>query len=163
MSEVIIADTTPLIVLAKTGLLELLQRRFQDITVPEAVYREIMIGQDKAAEIIEKNLSWIHIKEIENKNSMSRFSPALHAGEVEAIILAEELNAGLILLDDEAARKAAVARGFQITGTLGLILFFKQKGWISSVNQVLDSLELAGFYVSKKLRKIILNQAGELK
>lgn len=163
MSEIIIADTTPLIVLSKIGYLELLRNSFQEVTIPEAVYSEIKAGNDTVSKLVEENLSWIHVRQIKNRDLMSGFSSILHAGEVEAIILAEELKANLLLVDDKAARKAASSRGFKITGTLGLILHFKQMGWIPSVEDALALLDQAGFYFSPALKKAILKQAGELK
>ena len=55
----------------------------------------------------------------------------LHAGELAALTLLHEAGGGLLLSDDDAARQTAVALGFAVSGTLGLILRGVRRGKIS--------------------------------
>jgi predicted nucleic acid-binding protein len=61
------------------------------------------------------------------------FSARLHAGEVDVMILAQEAGAGLVLMDDNAAKKTAKFMGLNVTGTFGVLLRGKREGIIDSV------------------------------
>jgi uncharacterized protein len=84
-------------------------------------------------------------------------------GEAEAIVLASELSADRLLIDDAAGRAIALRNGLQITGVLGILLIAKKQGLVDSVRSSLDDLiNQAGFWVSDKLYRWVLSQAKEL-
>ena len=86
----------------------------------------------------------------------------LHAGEAEALALAAETGADLILLDDGDARGRAIEAGFRITGILGVLLNAKKMGQISSFREELSRLRTeARFFVSRKLESELTRAAGE--
>ena len=85
----------------------------------------------------------------------------LHAGEVEVMILAQELNADLVLLDDNTAKKTAAYLGLHVAGTLGVLLFAKESGLIPKIAPVLSDLENDGFFMSNTIKSLILKKAGE--
>ena len=61
------------------------------------------------------------------------FRVKLHAGEVEVMILADEMNADLLLMDDNAAKKTAKFLGMTVTGTLGILIRAKKEKYILAV------------------------------
>lgn len=85
----------------------------------------------------------------------------LGAGESSVITIAHQEKNCIAVLDDLAARRCATALGLRVIGTLGLILMAKQKGMISSVRRALDSVLVAGLYISPKHIDQILAGAGE--
>lgn len=85
----------------------------------------------------------------------------LDEGEAEAIVLALEINASLILIDDREARLQAKRLGLRVTGTLGILLRAKKLGLIKSLREELDKLKGTGFRISKNLEEEILKAAGE--
>ena len=104
----VISNSSPLIHLSKIGYLGLLKDYFQRIVVPEAVYKECMVeGKNKEEVKILKEANWIEVKRTKDKNLVKLLESYLDYGESEAIALALEINADLILLDDLDARERA--------------------------------------------------------
>lgn len=89
------------------------------------------------------------------------YQAKLHAGEVEVMILAQETNADLVILDDNAAKKTAKFLGLTVTGTMGVLLKAKSLGFISEVKPIIDRIKDNGFFITNELYNLILNQAGE--
>lgn len=85
----------------------------------------------------------------------------LHDGEVEVMILAQELSADLVVIDDNAAKRTAKYLGLIVTGTLGVLLKAKQQGIVDKVHPLVSEMKRNGFYISSTLESIVLEQAGE--
>lgn len=86
----------------------------------------------------------------------------LGRGEAEAIALALELGADVLLIDERKARKAALGLGVPVTGVLGFLLEAKKKGAIPAIKPLLDQMEVAvGFRIKRSLYDAVLQAAGE--
>ena len=155
----VVVNTTPLIALSDIGLLPLLHLLYGEIYIPLAVLNEL---QSEPARSLVSNAEWIHTVEIRSTDKQSMFRAKLHAGEVEAMILAEELHADLIIMDDNAAKKTAKFLGFQVAGTLGVLLKAKQRNHIDKVSPFLNQLVSDGLYIDEKTRTMVLQAAKEL-
>ena len=154
----VVSNTTPLIALADIGHLDLLQKLYGEILIPEAVLNEI---KTEPAKTVVNNSSWIKVKKIKKNDEKSLFRAKLHAGEVEVMILADEMNADLLLMDDNAAKKTAKFLGMTVTGTLGILIRAKREGYIPAVRPLLDALMTDGLYISDAVRDYVLEAAGE--
>ncbi len=154
----IIANTTPLIALAEIGQLDILRLLYDSVIIPEAVLQEI-IEEPAKSEVHCAN--WIQTQSIQHPEEKQFYRARLHAGEVEVLILAREIQADLLLIDDNTAKKAAKFAGFSVTGTLGILLRAKRAGLIHSVAPLLNQLSDRGFYVVEKIRTYVLNAAEE--
>jgi uncharacterized protein len=87
---------------------------------------------------------------------------SLEKGEAEVLCLAKELKAGLVLLDEEKARKSAILAGFTVMGTVGLLLLAKDLGLIKEIRSPLNELQKKKFRISERIITEALKKAGEI-
>lgn len=86
----------------------------------------------------------------------------LGQGEAEAIVLAVEVNADLLLIDEKLGRKEAAKKGLACIGVLGTLIDAKQAGLLPKIEPILNDLVFnAGFHIDKSLYSHVLQLAGE--
>ncbi|BAD85107.1 hypothetical protein, conserved [Thermococcus kodakarensis KOD1] len=159
----VVSDSTPLIHLAKIDRLELLREFFGEIIIPEAVYRECVLeGGNSEDALAIKNAKWIKVEKISDEKLKRALMLELDEGESEAIVLAIERNAELILIDDYDGREVARALGLKVVGTIGILLKAKLLGKIKSLREELERLKATGFWLSEEFYERILKETGEL-
>ena len=118
---IVVADTSVLCYLVLIEQIELFPRLFGQIVIPQAVYEELRAEGAPAQlqEWMRRLPTWLEIYSVTAIGDITLES--LHSGEREAILLAEELEADLIILDEKAARQIARERGLNLTGLLGIL------------------------------------------
>jgi predicted nucleic acid-binding protein len=162
---IVISDTSPLTSLTAINQLNLLQNLYQKIIIPQAVYRELTALENPVPGTKEVQiLDWIEVKQVINTSLVNflRQQQLLDAGESEAIALAAELNAQLLLIDERKGRQEAINQGIKITGLLGVLIEAKFRQLIPSVKPLLDDLIMtANFRVSDQLYQQILQITQE--
>jgi len=160
--SVVVSDTSPLRALAHLGHVEWLEILFQRVFIPPAVAFELRHCPPAYHPIEVTNWAFLEVLAPTNAARVTELRSSLDVGEAEAITLAEELKADIVLIDEMAGREAARIRGFTVLGTLGLLVRAKQAGLTPSVAPLIDRLrsELS-FFISDDLRRTILRQAGE--
>ena len=157
----IIVNSTPLIALAKANKLEILKRMYEHIIIPEAVYREVTEKDDVAAQRIEAAREWIEVRKVDYNLDRRMYKAKLHDGEVEVMLLAQEIGADVVVIDDGAARKTAEYLELPLTGTLGVMIKAKQRGLLEAVMPVLQKMEQNGIFFSKELKEKIRKLSKE--
>lgn len=134
------------------------------MTLPEAVWSELVVyvsGQPGAKAI--RNASWIETKAVSNQDLVRALRQDLDAGEAEAIALAVETDAPLLLMDEQHGRETADHFEIPCIGVIGVFIEAKESGHIQVVRPYLDELrEGAGFYISDPLYRRMLRDEGEL-
>ena len=159
---IVISDSTILIGLVKIGKLDLLKEIFFKVYIPEEVFKEVVErGKGKPGSKVIKEAAWIELKPVKDKIQVAFLLGSLEKGEAEVLVLAKELNADLILLDEEKARKSAAIAGFEIMGLLGLFILAKNLGLIHKVRPLVDKLMINKFRISDKIIEKTLKKAGE--
>lgn len=122
-----VSDTSPLCYLLLIGAVEVLPRLFENIAIPNAVCDELTdhASPDRVREWAERPPDWLRVMSVEASNARIA---GLGEGETQAILLAEQLNAPLLVLDDLPARRVAAKRGIRITGLLGVLRMAGRRG-----------------------------------
>lgn len=162
VSELVIADTGPLIVLARIDRLELIRQLWNRVVVPPTVWAEAVVEVPEApgASRIRAASSWIEIEE-SDEDVLAPIALLLDQGEAEALALAVGNRNATVLLDDLRARKLAKRMNLHVTGTVGLLLVAKKRGLIENVREPLVQLSEVGLHLSESLIRSVLAKAGE--
>lgn len=159
---IFVSNSGPLIALARIGETALLPRLYGDIVVPTAVQDEIIQPDRKRPGTkIFANAHWLRVEPVSKQAAVRLLHDDLDAGESEAIVLALELEADVLLIDEALGRQVAKTHGLTLTGTLGILLLAKEGGLIDAVAPVLDRLVSTGFRVGDALYHSVIEQAGE--
>jgi predicted nucleic acid-binding protein len=150
-SDIIISDTSCLILLNKIDELVLLSKIAEKVIITPTIQQEFG-----------KNLpTWITIMEPKDSHYQKILEMDLDKGEASAIALSLELDNSILIIDDLKGRKIAEKLNMRYSGTFGLILKARQSGIIESVKPILDKIKKTNFRFSNKLFELILEQAGE--
>lgn len=153
---IVISDTTPIISLMKTGRLELLQKLFDVVYIPKAVYQELTENEAFLEEIrIVQECEFLYVEEVDNEKSVTilRNFTGLDAGESEAIILADEKHSDVLLMDEYKGRQVARKMGITITGTIGILTQAFDEGMLTKkdVEECIVCLKESGIRISENL------------
>ena len=156
---IIVTNSTPLISLSKIGKISLLQNIFGKVFIPDAVYNEVSVqGQGRVG----WNLpSYIKTKHVTNTMASRFLRAQLDYGESEAIVLAKEMNADLLILDEKKARRIAKLNGITVIGTIGVLQKAKDEGIIKSIRECMDEMIESGIWLDEKLYRFVLDQNNE--
>jgi predicted nucleic acid-binding protein len=161
----VVSNTSPLSALAIIGRLGLLRAQFGTIRIPKAVWTELSrLEHESGKQALEQAQAegWIQVHETANRPMVGILSTTLDAGESEAIAMALEWPADLLLMDESSGRAMSRNLNIRITGTLGVLLKAKRDGEIPSLKSEMDRLvQDAGFFVSERVRNMFLAEAGE--
>jgi predicted nucleic acid-binding protein len=144
----VVADSSPLIVLINTNYIDLLPKSFGQVVIPPEVSAEL--EQSNRPQMVRAFINspppWL----IRRTPSAVEPIPMLHPGEVAAISLALELHADLLLIDEVLGRKAAAARSIRFTGTIGILELAADKGLID-LKEAFERVKKTDFWISHEL------------
>lgn len=150
-SEIIISDTSCLILLHKIGELELLKKLGKIVYVTPTIHKEFT-----------KELPhWIRISTPQNIGYQQILELELDEGEASAIALSMDIDNSILIIDDLKGRKIAERLKLRYSGTLGLILRAKQMGVIEKVRPIIDKIKSTNFRINEKLFQTIIDEAEE--
>lgn len=105
---------------------------------------------------------WIRTAAPQNSTLMRVLLASLHSGEAEAIALACDLKADLVIIDEQEGRQFAIQAGLSVTGALGVLLRAKRAGHIPAIKPQVQALrDKARFFIAPALEARVLSSAGE--
>lgn len=151
-SRLAVLDASPLIAFHQIGRLDLVRHVYDTVIVPPAVSHEI-------APSLGTLPSWVQVT---RPALIPTMLLDLDPGEQEAIALAVQLDADVIVLDDLAARRAATRMGLTLTGSAGLLVRAQRLGLLEVVRPDLDAMIANGLFISESLYRDVLQSLGEL-
>lgn len=160
---IVVSNTTPLIGLASIQRFDLLRQIFGELIIAQAVYDEAVatgreIGGAKR-EVLAAD--WIQTVHVKDRLAVEVLLDELDLGEAETIVLARELAADWVLMDEKKGRRKLTQLGLQKIGTVGILPKAKQVGLITELRPELDLLRERGFGVSQGVIDAVLRQANE--
>lgn len=157
---IVVSDTSVISGLVQSGHLYVLQNLYERIVIPKRVYLEL---QDLDVAFRGRlALDWIEIREVSDTSLLNELTGLLDLGEAEAIVLATELRADLLLIDEIKGRTVATQMGLSVIGTLGALAEAKKKNYIAALKPVIDILiNQCGFWIKPSLVERVLKSVNE--
>ena len=140
-SDIIISDTSCLILLDKIEMLDLLKLLSSQVYITSTIKAEF--GKDLP--------DWISVKNPKDTHYQQILEVDLDKGEASAIALSLDLDSAILIIDDLKGRKMAQRLGLRFSGTLGLIIKARQTGKIDSVRPIIDKIKQTNFRFSESL------------
>ena len=161
MTDTLVVNASPLILLGRIGQIELLSRFGSQVLIPDRVIEEVAAGTavDPSAAA---SVAWampFSVPPIPVPGSIASWE--LGAGESQVLSVAAGATAAEVVLDDLAARRCALALGLKVVGTLGIVLRAKRLGLIPSAQPLIASLRANGMFLHQELVAHALKIAGE--
>ncbi|MCL1473601.1 DUF3368 domain-containing protein [Argonema antarcticum] len=152
---IVVSDTSGICYLLLINQIEILQILYNVVTIPQTVADELSASESPPVvkSWIANPPDWLQIQAMETVQSIEL--EKLDPGEREAILLAEQLKADLVILDDKAARRIALSRGLKIIGLLG-ILKDAARFSLLDLETTFEQLREVGFWVAPSLLERLL-------
>jgi uncharacterized protein len=133
----------------------LLQKLHRAVLIPQAVHRELLRSHVNVP-------SFLEVRSVADRGMVARLETELDLGEAEAIVLAKEAKADLLLIDEKLGRQVALREGVRIVGLMAPAVEAKRRGLIDSVRELVRRLEdEAGFRVSNAVKAEAFRLANE--
>jgi predicted nucleic acid-binding protein len=161
---IVVADTGPIIALAKLDRVDLLGVFGADILVPPRVRRELLSKPGTETQEIERVLEqWIQVREVPSLDARTEEAvDGLDPGERDAVGLAATLDEDtLLVMDDQVGRRAARHVNCSVTGVIGVLLRAKEVGRIEAVMPLLETMRSHGYWLSDDIIEHARELAGE--
>ena len=131
---IVVSNAGPLISLAQIGHFDVLKSLYGRLYLPQAVWREVTAsGLGRPGAELVRTAEWIEIVQIRDVIAAQILRERLDAGESKALVLAIELTADLLLIDEARGRRVAEARGMHKSGTIGTLIAAKKRGLIAEI------------------------------
>ncbi len=147
----VISDASALIALLGIDQIDLLRKLYERILTTDVV-------RDEVHTLLPE---WIEISVDYDAQQYRLLRLELDAGEASAIALALRRPQSGVILDERKGRMVAKRMDLRVLGTLGIIVNAKEAGLITSAKELIDRLEVHGFWLSHELRQRVLRRLGE--
>jgi len=158
--KIVISDSTPLHYLVLIQKVDVLHQLYGRVIIPQAVFEELQHERTPASvkKWIKARPAWLKIKRLPATSDSSL--RALGAGEQQAIRLAMQLHADLLLMDDKAGRHEALRRGLRVIGLIAVIEEAGRKGLLNLPEAIKGLLE-TNFRISQEILDSLMRPSHE--
>ncbi|HQL75198.1 MAG: hypothetical protein BWX88_03775 [Planctomycetes bacterium ADurb.Bin126] len=160
--SVVVSDSSPIRALDHLNLTLLLQRIYGEVLVPPGVAKELESRASALPPLDCTAIPGLRIQAPRDAKQVQHLQQTLDQGESEAIVLALEVGAAALLVDERAARSVALSLGLKPVGVLATLVRAKEIGMIPAVKPLMDRLRAGiGFRISPALYAEIARLAAE--
>lgn len=153
---IVVSDTSGICYLLLIDQINVLPQLYGVVMIPQAVFDELRADESPTVvrNWIMQPPEWLVIQTagVSSDATLERLDP----GEREAILLAEQLAADLVVLDDKAARRIALERSLRIIGLVGILRDAARAGLLD-LAATFERLREAGFWVAPGLLQLLLD------
>ena len=160
----VVSNTSPLRYLITVGQSDLIQSLFGHVLIPRAVEAELT--HPSAPTVVRQWMAqrpaWIDVRDLVTPPELALLQH-LDVGEAEAIQLAIDLNADLLIMDERSGREIATTWHITVVGVLGILLESYRRGAVHSPADIVSQLQTEGFRISRRLRLQFLKQIASVK
>lgn len=159
---IVVSDTTPLLTLLKIGRIDVLNKLYNSVHIPFAVFEELTRNTEypEEAEYF-RNCPFleVHSDLSADRVSLLQRATGLDLGENEAIILADEKQPSLLLIDESKGRVVAESMKLTITGSIGILFAAYQKKLLTvdEIDQSVSMLKGMNRFIGEKLFNLLLS------
>jgi len=161
----VVSNTSPVSNLAIIGRLPLLRAKYGRVVIPQAVADELArLSHPAGAAAVREALSggWLVVEPVPDRRLLPVLMARVDAGEAEALELARQTDADLLMLDDSDARQIAREEGLSFTGLLGVLAEERLAGRLPSLKTEIDRLRSeCRFFIADELARMVLQRVGE--
>ena len=162
MGAVVVSDCSPVRALHHLKLLLLFEQLYGTVILPEAVRRELLNATKLCPSIDVHFYPFLQVRSPAQDPRQLGVPDDLDPGESEAIALAIELHAALLLIDERKGTQAARDLGLVTIGVFGMLLEAKKRNLVPKLLPLTDQLASGlGFFMSQSLRSKLATLAGE--
>jgi predicted nucleic acid-binding protein len=153
---IVVADTSPINYLVLIKEVDILPRMYGVVVIPRAVQEELL--RSTAPEIVQAWIraapAWLEIRTPVNApdSSLAKLDP----GERDAIMLATELHADQLIVDDREGRKRALERRIPVIGTLGVLKEAATLGLLD-LRASVKRLQTTSFHIAPEVLRSLLD------
>jgi predicted nucleic acid-binding protein len=157
----VVSNASPLIALARIGQLESLRKLYAVVHISTEVHSEVVTaGAGKPGASSVSRADWIKVMPVQDANALAKAISVtgLGAGETSAVVLATELQADLVLMDEWKGRRLATESGLAVVGCVGILEELYRRGEIQDLRQVYEKLLRQGLRIDLRTLQASLKQ-----
>ncbi len=157
----VVVNSSPLIALGSIAQVHLLKSIYEEVYLPDEVFRETVTNGKNA--IIGDSIRnyGFRVKSVSNIFTVNILSEIVDRGEAEVIVLAGEIGASTVIIDEIRARRIAEKQNLDVIGSIGILLIAKKRKLIPSLSECITQMQQQNIYISDKLKTEVLKEAGE--
>jgi len=156
---IVVSNATPIITLSSIGRLDIFEYFFGAVYIPEAVYDEIKAKEAYGYREIDGPL--FVVKRIRDAFAQDILLNDLDRGEAQTIVLAKELQADIVLIDETIGYRIAQSQQLNVRRTLSLLIAAKKKGYLKAVKPLMDAMLKQERWISQRVYRDVLALCAE--
>ncbi len=159
---IVVADTSPLNYLIRLGHPDVLREIYGRVLVPRAVLMEMQHPEAPPEVRAWASAHPVWLEAVQVRQLDASLAAELGDGEREAISLALEVHADVLLIDERTGRREAERRHIQVAGTLAVLLQASLRGYFD-LPEAMKQLRQFGFRASPPIEALMLARYEQAK